>query len=64
MLTIALANNEGMGFHAEEQVFQGRHLHREVAVKVLQLDSGLVHAVQREVRLHSDVNRRALCHVQ
>jgi hypothetical protein len=33
-----------------EQVFQGRHLHRDVAVKVLQLDGGLVHAVQREVR--------------
>jgi hypothetical protein len=32
------------------QVFQGRHLHRDVAVKVLQMDGSLVRAVQREVR--------------
>ena len=31
-------------------MFQGRHLHRDVAVKVLQMDGSLVHAVQREVR--------------
>jgi hypothetical protein len=32
------------------QVYRGRHLHRDVAVKVLRLDGGLAHAVQREVR--------------
>ena len=32
------------------QVYQGRHLHRNVAVKVLPLDGGLANAVQREVR--------------
>ena len=32
------------------QVYQGRHLHRDVAVKVLPLDGGLAKAVQREVQ--------------
>ena len=43
-----------------EQVYQGRHLHRDVAVKVLQLDGDLVRAVQREVRrqLHSHCCKR------
>lgn len=31
-------------------MFQGRHLHRDVAVKALQMDGSLVRAVQREVR--------------
>lgn len=32
------------------QVYQGRHLHRDVAVKVLPLDGDSAHAAQREVR--------------
>ena len=32
------------------QVYRGRHLHRDVAVKVLPLDGGLAKAVQREVQ--------------
>ena len=33
------------------QVYQGRHLHRDVAVKMLSLDGGLANAVQREVKI-------------
>ena len=31
------------------KVYKGRHLHRDVAVKELQLEAGLKRAVQREV---------------
>ena len=50
------------GPRVSQQVFQGRHLHREVAVKVLQLDGGLVHAVQREVCRQIHVHRRLCAH--
>lgn len=41
------------------QVYQGRHLHRDVAIKVLQLEAGLDHAVQREVTTGSTEHQDA-----
>lgn len=41
---------EGLHGVARMQVYQGRHLQRDMAVKVLQLDGNSTRAVQREVR--------------